>query len=299
MRCPACGSESRADCPVVTQEADRRQNRSYTAFRCGRCNLLFLEDYREDRSHLYDDDYGTWGRSAGDREGLVATVKRATFRRQLQRLMEVAALPSADGRRLLDVGTGPGYLLEAASGLGFDVYGVEPSGYAADRAAERFPGRVHRGRLSEAGFGDDVFDVVSLTDVLEHVSEPVTLAAEVSRVLKPGGVALIITPNAASWTRRLMGRYWFQYKYEHVMYWDAASLRHLLDRTGLRLLSVENNRKWFSPAYYRHYLGKYSVFGPCGRIISGLCGVLPRSWQERHLANPFLGELLAVAVKRK
>jgi ubiquinone/menaquinone biosynthesis C-methylase UbiE len=117
---------------------------------------------------------------------------------------DVATLPglvaSPEFKAVLEIGSGPGELgLEIARRLpGTEVVGIDLAEAMIARAdertrAERLDGRV-RFVLADAAalpLGDASFDVVVSTLSLHHWAEPATVFAEVARVLRPGGVALI------------------------------------------------------------------------------------------------------------
>jgi SAM-dependent methyltransferase len=96
---------------------------------------------------------------------------------------------------ILEVGTGVGGNLADLSAVGA-TYGVEVSAVAARRAVGHAPVVVaDGGRLP---FADAVFAVVVCTEVLEHVDDPSVVFAEIARVLRPGGLAYVTTPNYAN-----------------------------------------------------------------------------------------------------
>jgi 2-polyprenyl-3-methyl-5-hydroxy-6-metoxy-1,4-benzoquinol methylase len=110
-----------------------------------------------------------------------------------ERLLRVTRLLSPPGR-LLDVGCGTGSFLRAAEAHGWDVTGTEFSRDGA-RMAESDGYTVFTGDLWEAGFPDEGFDVITCWHVIEHVSDPRRLLFEMRRILSPGGLLVLATPN--------------------------------------------------------------------------------------------------------
>lgn len=288
--CPLCGSSSGSTREIRTQES--HGSRRCIAVDCDACGLTYLSDYAADRRGIYDDRYAAWGAAEGA-ESTVAGSKRTAFALQLRSL---ARHLGAGEKRLLDVGTGWGYLLDVAAASGFDVHGIDTSAAAAYKTAERFPGRVMARSIEDARFAGASFDVITMTDVIEHVADPVGLMREVSRVLRPGGLLFIITPDTDSWSHRLLGGQWFQYKYEHVTYWNRATLERLLAPFGFSIVSAKGNVKRFALSYYYHYFSRYSLLG-IGRLFVAAYGRLPRFLREAYFTNPVTGEVLLVARK--
>ncbi|MBU2461803.1 class I SAM-dependent methyltransferase [bacterium] len=213
MECPICNDNKSKRISIKTQEKNKGCEK---AFICGKCGTIYLEDYRKNRSYIYKDpDYSPWGKLEEAYQEEIAESKREAFRDQLS-LLGRYIFPK--GRKLLDIGTGKGYLLEVAKDLGFDVYGVEPSPYTRKVAEEKFPKRIICGLLEDAKYRNGEFDVITMTDVIEYLPSPHSFFDEIYRILKSAGLILIITPNSGSFTRWFLGRHWFQYKYEHIIY---------------------------------------------------------------------------------
>jgi len=141
----------------------------------------------------------------------------------------------ASGGRLLDVGCAYGYLLRRLEG-DFDTWGFDVSEHAlkqARRVASRSLLRRHN-VLETFPYGDASFDVVTLTDVLEHVPHTAGILAEVARVLKPRGVVYIATPNR-NLVRSVL--YWIADRMEHhVNLLSFRELGRLLDAAGFDVL---------------------------------------------------------------
>jgi ubiquinone/menaquinone biosynthesis C-methylase UbiE len=245
------------------------------------------------RDSIYDENYGPWGKDSKVSKDMIASAKRTAFKDQLSCLKRFV---KAKDKRLLDVGTGSGFLLDVAKSMGFDCYGVEISKYSASVADKKFPGKIFVGRLDSAHYKSAFFDVITLTDFLEHINNPCDIFGEVDRILKPGGLVLIITPDSDSLTRKLMGANWFQYKFEHIFYWNKRSLGFLLKRFNFKLLLFRNNKKRFNLTYYYFYFKQYSFFLVSASFLF-VYGLLPGFLRKRSFSNPVTGEFIAVAQK--
>ena len=97
------------------------------------------------------------------------------------------------GLRVLDVGCGTGHLAARLIADGYSVVGLEPDPTALSYARKRIPEAVG-GDARQLPFPDASFDAVIATDVLEHIPDDSAAAAEIRRVLRPGGLAILTVP---------------------------------------------------------------------------------------------------------
>ena len=115
-------------------------------------------------------------------------------RRNNGRLLARLAGLLAKGRRLLDVGSGPGFLLSQARELGFEAEGVEPD--ANTIAAARARGAVVRHGFFPAVLAtEEQFDAIVFNDVLEHIPDLDGALDAAARHLAPGGVLCLNCPD--------------------------------------------------------------------------------------------------------
>lgn len=152
----------------------------------------------------------------------------------------------APGRRLLDIGSGPGFFLEAGQRRGWDVLGFEPSKRAADYTAARGIAMVNDfftpGKVADHG----KFDVVSLNLVLEHLSDPIALVQGARRMLNPGGILFVTSPNDFNPLQMLLWkkmdlRPWWVVPKHHLNYFDLASVSRLFRGQGLEPVHLETS----------------------------------------------------------
>lgn len=165
----------------------------------------------------------------------------------------LAKLAAALGRaphaiRLLDVGCSSGAFLHTACRLGYRAEGVEPSADAAQTA--RAAGlTVFTGYLEQAQFADATFDAITLIEIVEHLRDALGLMRECARILKPGGVVLVTTPNAQSWTARAMGARWAGFSLNamggHISFFNPHSIALLAARSGLAVHHIETRNVRF------------------------------------------------------
>lgn len=142
-------------------------------------------------------------------------------------------------RRVLEVGCGQGKNLEALNLFrGVEVEGLEPSEAAAEYAARRGQ-LVRQGLLREQQYPPDRFDLVLYLHVIEHVRDPLAELAEVRRVLRPGGLLVLHTPDVSHVRARRAGAGWKHLKPpRHLWFFSPDTLGRLLVKAGF---SVERS----------------------------------------------------------
>jgi SAM-dependent methyltransferase len=97
----------------------------------------------------------------------------------------------AEGRVLLDVGTGPGTVAAAAAARGWQASGVDAEESMVAAARRRHPELPFSVRaLPHLGLGDDTADAVTANFVLNHVPDARRSSRELARVAKPDGVVV-------------------------------------------------------------------------------------------------------------
>lgn len=148
---------------------------------------------------------------------------------------------------LLDIGAGSGIMVEQAGLLGYQSTGVEPSVRLSNRAI------AHGLSVINGVLPNDAvtkkFDVVTLIDIVEHVTDPYDLVLEASKVMDDNAVMVIVTPDVNSIAARVMGWNWWHYRIAHVGYFNEYNLTLLLDRAGLEVINV-SRPSWYFPLGY-------------------------------------------------
>lgn len=107
--------------------------------------------------------------------------------------------------KILDIGCGHSNLLEKAYTKAHSAYGIDPENDAVDR--NPYIKEIRTEYVENLSFEDNFFDVVVSAWVFEHLPDPQKALSEIHRVLKPGGVAIFLTPNILNynvWIIRLI-----------------------------------------------------------------------------------------------
>jgi SAM-dependent methyltransferase len=149
-------------------------------------------------------------------------------------------------RRILDIGSGPGYFLEAGRERGWQVLGFEPSRIAADYTSARGLAVVNDFFSAANAKEHGLFDAISLSMVLEHVRDPIGLIEEARSLLVPGGLLLLISPNDFNplqmtlW-KKLGFQPWWVNPRHHLNYFDTGSARRFMAARRFDVLHLETS----------------------------------------------------------
>ncbi len=197
--------------------------------------------------------------------------REVTFRHHLRHLERYTG-PAA-GRRLLDVGAYIGVFVEVAAEAGWDAWGVEPSAWGVKVAEERGLNMV-RGTLEEADLPDESFDILTMWDVIEHLTDPAGGLAEAFRILKPGGWIAAHTMDIDSLFSRLMGARWPWLMEMHIHYFSRRTLGEMLEKAGFEVASIKPEGRYLNIGYLTTRLNSYSppIAGAVGAVarLTGL-----------------------------
>lgn len=152
------------------------------------------------------------------------------FRLEVRTILELARLsPEA---RVLELGCGGGELLSHLERRARLAVGVDlsPQGLRLARRVDRVS--VLGARVEALPFRSESFDAVVAQHLVEHLAEPVEAMGEWHRVLRPGGILALVTPNAAYPNPALF------YDPTHVHLFTLESLRSTLEAAGFRAVHL-------------------------------------------------------------
>jgi len=164
-------------------------------------------------------------------------------------LKELVKFKLSKSQILLDIGSGKGVFLDIARNNGWDVMGIEPSESDSAYTRQVFGLPIFTGTLEEAKLLSGQFDVATMWDVIEHLKNPAETVAETFRVLRPGGVLSVLTPNhdslitlltrlAYKLTARRLPLETLLYPPVHQYYFTPRTLGDLLVLAGFEVKQV-------------------------------------------------------------
>ena len=257
--CKLCGSEQSQvvylaeprPAPVDMQSkyaiTNLDQKPFFSIVKCRRCQFVFASGHHdvETIQSFYKD-------ASDDLYLSEEKGRRLSARNLLKRIKKLK--PRGE---LLDIGCATGFLLDEARQMNYSVVGVELSTWAVKFARERFQLDVRQGSVLELDFPFNYFDVIVMTDVIEHLEDPLQALTKLSRHLKPNGLLCLTTPDIESVLSRLLGAKWWGVKHAHLIYFSRETMKKMLDRAGFNLVRVGYHSRTFSLGYLVDRLSFY------------------------------------------
>jgi 2-polyprenyl-3-methyl-5-hydroxy-6-metoxy-1,4-benzoquinol methylase len=252
--------------------------------KCRNCGLCF-RSFRPNPAQLAD-----LYRAADDQVYEAETANRVkTAERHRRRISRYVRPPGT----ILDIGSASGAFLRLMMDAGWKAYGVEPSSSQCEKARRVLgTGAVIQECVLEHAVLPGNFDVITLWDVLEHVTEPVVFLRRCSDLLRPGGYLFLNTPRIDSAVARALGARWPLLLAEHLNYFTAESLQMCAEKSKLTLVATGQRPVSFSIGYILRRLSQHDF------PLIGAASRLAKFFHAEPLAIPiWMGEVFAVMRK--
>jgi 2-polyprenyl-3-methyl-5-hydroxy-6-metoxy-1,4-benzoquinol methylase len=205
--------------------------------KCSDCGFVFTRQYPDELvgigKYYESDDYVSHDDKAKGFLNRLYLQARSVMLKRKRRMVE-----KATGIRkgsILDIGCGTGHFAATMKEGGWDVTGIEPNVKARDFAARQFAIDVLGPELiSELPSGS--FNCITMWHVQEHFHDPFSYAAEIKRLLRPGGLCLSALPNCSSFDAEHYGETWAAYDVpRHLWHFTPETFRTFAEKTGFKI----------------------------------------------------------------
>jgi len=177
-------------------------------------------------------------------------------------------------KTFLDIGCATGLLINHMKKNGWKTKGVDICRPSAEYGIKNYGLDIFIGTLEKASFPDDYFDVVHLSHLIEHVSDPKGTLLEIKRVLKKDGYMILTTPNADGFQARIARNSWRSAIPDHIFLFSKKTMSKLLEITGfevIKQLSWGGIPKGKRPAFIKRPADKLAKMFNIGDVMLFNC----------------------------
>jgi SAM-dependent methyltransferase len=241
------------------------------------CNTCGAEWQQQQKEYVYTEDYykKIWGYSE-ETDACVAKSKYAMSKKAL------AIIKQYNPQTILDVGCGLGYLMSFLKN--YDVEGVEISNFAREIAEKRTGKKVYQ-TFKEI---KKKYDLLVFFDSFEHIKDQEELFNDIQRLLNKNGKVIVIMPASDSCTAKILGKYWIEYKQDHILFYSKKAFKIQLEKYQFKPILIKPI--WKTVTIY--YLLSYLSFFHAG-FLKNVRTILPSFILNIPISIP-IGQMLVV-----
>lgn len=228
------------NCPVCNMDDYRflYEKDSLNIVKCKNCSVVYVNPIFNEKMYLdiyRSKEYQKIMRGLGEASHLYRKERFGKERMNIIEQFHDSTLP----KRLLDIGCSTGFLLEEAQDRDWVAKGIELNPSSAEFARKRNLNVIEK-PLQEIKF-DENFSVITLFDVLEHLTYPSDILQIVYNLLAPGGRIYIYVPNYNSACKELLGveEAHFIWPTHHLTYFTPETLNDFLERKNFQVFYWE------------------------------------------------------------
>jgi 2-polyprenyl-3-methyl-5-hydroxy-6-metoxy-1,4-benzoquinol methylase len=332
--CPVCGSCKREIVyRSLKDDVFKAVKGEWQLWKCRNCGCAYLDPrptqasigsaYSEYFTHevpaVSKDDYTSLGKMARLRRQITNGYVNWRYGSQMSPALRIGALvmhffplkrakvnhmyrylpplPSSGGK-ILDVGCGDGSFLSIAKMCGWDVAGLEPDHKAVSMAVKSGL-EVHHAGMEYFNGQEEIFDIVVLGHVIEHVHEPLELLSACYRVLKPGGALYLETPNIDSYGHIRFGAKWRGIESpRHLVLFSREAISNAILSIGFSSIKFTNTATVTYGMYVKSQALKTGV-SPYARLSLPISLILLALYDSlRVFMNPRKSEFLILIAQK-
>ncbi len=175
--------------------------------------------------------------------------------------------------KLLEVGSGFGYLLDYFKKDKWDVVGIEPWQDGCRYSRDVLGIEAMASTLEEANLEGSSYDVVLMMHVIEHVPNPLETLREAWRILKPDGCLVLETPRSDTLTHKLFGKRERNISIDgHIYFFSTGTLARICRMAGFEIRRRDYVGRYLSAGRLLQVAGRVSKSRTFARFVSALSG---------------------------
>lgn len=289
-------------------------DKNFDLLKCDNCNVIYTYPYLtpEETKSYYDTQTTAFnGSGSSDLIDEYIANKEDYWRRlNLESRLAVLKNNHREAKRTLDVGCGAGFYVDYLGSSGYQAEGLELSDWGID-AANRIGANVKQQRIGDIE-GEQLYDVITMYDVLEHTHYPKQDLEKANNLLSSGGIIVVNLPNIGSLISKATSDRWNKLiPPNHTFHFTQETLARLAEDAGFKVVSLTTNNGspsefsgelaasvWRLPARYssrirRAYTKKDEPFSTSKDPFVGLIKVTQKTGRvlspvAKHVVYPVL-----------
>ncbi len=248
VECSLCGCNQTL--PITFQQWFGSE---FCIVKCTNCKLIFTNPRPtpEWRMRFYDPNCNPYMKELG-RDFVYHPMDDRII--AFDRILKFTKNKVGTNNKLLDIGCAGGQFVKKALEHGFEAEGIDHSPGALSYAEKHYGIKLIRGEADNMPIPDNTYDIVTLLHVFEHFRKPMDTLQEIKRILKPGGMMFIETPNCLRFylfekyfallkptffkIHNKIGPKWEKeipwYPFDHYYHWTSDTLLTALWKTGFK-----------------------------------------------------------------
>ncbi|MCU0473681.1 MAG: class I SAM-dependent methyltransferase [Bacteroidales bacterium] len=238
-QCPLCNSGNIGKYLPVTDHFLSKEG--FELLKCAICGFVFTQDHPDENNinrYYESDDYISHNDSVkGFSVGLYRLSRRIMLKKKREIVFKITGLNRG---HLLDIGSGTGHFISVMKKRKWMVQGIEINDKAREYSvSQRGLDVISPTVISSLPSGS--FDCITMWHVLEHFQDPFGYAAEIKRLLKPGGTCIAALPNCMSFDAMHYRDYWAAYDVpRHLWHFTPATFRIFSEKTGFEIKGIRS-----------------------------------------------------------
>ena len=256
----------------------------YEMLRCSNCSLLYASEiYDEEYSNqLYDESTFDY---SNELKGLTKSYSEI-LRKGLRELEN-------DKDNFLEIGCGNGFMLNEALKMGFkNVKGIEPSKEAISFANETIKKKIYHGIFDSDQIKEQLYDVVFIAMIIEHVVDANHFLNNIYKTLKPGGIIICICHNEKHFLSKILKSKHPIINDEHAAVFNKKALRLIFNKNKYEDIKIKNLKNFYSIDYWIKML-------PSPIILKNILKRIFFSFLKEKIIGFKAGNLYLIAKKNK
>ena len=251
--CPICETRSNSTLVYEKKLPDNLTNTNfagrknpdgyhYRMLRCSICSLLYASEiYDEEYSnHLYNESTFDY---SDELKGLSKSYTKC--------LKDGLKLLKNNKDNFLEIGCGNGFMLKEAFKMGFkNVKGIEPSKEAISFADNEVKKNIYHGTFKENQFNNELYDVVFIAMIIEHVVDANKFLNSIYKILKPGGIIICICHNERHFLSKILKNKHPIINDEPVAVFNKKALKLIFNKNNFTEIEIHSLKNFYSIDYW-------------------------------------------------